>query len=78
MPKYKVYVPYLLYVVVNVNAEDQEDAIDRAQDYAPVAYCGNGGCDKLVGISESNASVEVTDRSVELFTVPDIEVEEIE
>lgn len=77
MKKYKVYVPYILTIVCEVEAKDLDDAVDQACQEEPEYFCGNGGCDKLVGVIGDHLSIEVGEGSAELMTVPDIIVEEI-
>jgi len=68
MAKYKVTFKTSLYVDVIVEADSVDDAISLAeQDVYVSGYCGNGGCDKLVGVSDSNMSVYADDD----FEVPD-------
>ena len=68
MKKYKVEVPYIVYVTAIVEAENKDDAIDAAFDDEGVGltgYCGNGGFGKLVGVYGSNLSVEAWDEYYE-------------
>jgi len=68
MPRYEVRIPYCLWMTVKVEADDQEAAIDAAFDVDyPSHYCGNGGTgDKLVGVSDRDASVEVCDEPLDI------------
>jgi len=46
-------------ITIEVEAENEEEAIELAQEDAYVsAYCGNGGCDKLIGVSKAHISIE--------------------
>lgn len=57
--KYQVVIPYPVWVKVEVEAGDKEAAIDQAFNEGSLCgYSGNGGYDKLVGVSSKNASVE--------------------
>ena len=59
MNKYKVTIPFVCFVSVEVEAEDKEDAVDVAYDEASLqTFAGNGGWDKLIGVSSSNHTVE--------------------
>jgi hypothetical protein len=61
MPKYIVEIPYLVFVTVTIEAENEEEAIDIALDEASIgAYCGNGGHDKLIGVT-GDASIYCDD-----------------
>lgn len=76
MKKFRVSVPYVVWVSVEVDAEDQESAIEASFEEAFLTgYCGNGGTDKLVGVS-GGASVEAGDTPIDFGGVG-IEVEEI-
>lgn len=75
MKKYRVGIPYVAWVYTTVEANDEDDAIDKAMRNTPTAYCGNGGSDKLVGVSRLNSSIEISDCESSNYEVPDIEVE---
>lgn len=77
MPKFLVRVPYCVWVNVKVEAGDTEEAERLAYSMAGLsAYCGNGGSDKLIGVSDSNASVEACDVPLD-FEIIHTEVEEM-
>ena len=79
MPKYKVTIPYACFVTVEVEADNKEDAEDKANDEVYIgSYAGNGGSNKLIGVSEPNMSIEVNEESIEGVDVFSIEVEEVE
>lgn len=62
--KYKVTIPYAVWVTIEVEAEDKESAIDEAaSDIYIQGYCGNGGTDKLIGVTEG--SIEAGDTPLE-------------
>ena len=62
MKKFKVTFKTSLYVDVIVEAETEDEAINEAEQSVYInGYCGNGGCDKLVGVSDSNMSVYADD-----------------
>lgn len=59
--KYLVKGKVELMVEVTVEAENEEEAIEKAYDNIGInSYCGNGGVDKLVGVDsmdEAKASI---------------------
>ena len=70
MKTYRVEIPYLVYVIAVVEAEDKDSAIDSAFDEGAslTGYCGNGGSGKLVGVYGENLSVEAADEYYESDT----------
>ncbi len=59
MRKFSVTAALPVYITVIVDAESGGDAIDKAfEQFYLSAYAGNGGYNKLVGVSESNVSIE--------------------
>ncbi|WP_417459147.1 hypothetical protein [Kordiimonas sp.] len=81
MPKYKVHVPYIATVTATVEADDEESAIEAAlQESQPSQLVGNGGYDKLIGVSNTNEvtlSIECGEGEIEGEIKLAIEVEEI-
>jgi len=66
MKKFRVIVPFPVWVSVVVEAEDEESAIDCAiEDASITSFVGNGGTDKLVGVYGSNCSIEAGDVPLE-------------
>ena len=62
--KYRVTVPYAVFVTVEVEAESKQDAEDAACDEIYISnFCGNGGSDKLIGVTEG--SIEAGDTPLE-------------
>lgn len=63
MKKYIVTGYTRVIVEVTVEAENEEEAIEKAYDNVSIAsYCGNGGTDKLIGVcntDEATASIYV-------------------
>lgn len=59
MKKFKVYGQYTITVMKEVWANNEGDAIQKADDKfgGVMEYVGNGGYDKLVGVSESDESI---------------------
>jgi transcription elongation factor Elf1 len=63
MKKFKVYGNVNVVVTKEVWANSPEEAMEKAQERLSglTAYCGNGGYDKLVGVENSDESVDVFD-----------------
>lgn len=61
--KYCVFGKTTVYVTVIVSAMDEEEAIELAGEQLPklMDFDGNGGMDKLVGVTEDNESVLAED-----------------
>lgn len=58
--KYTVTMPIICNVYIEVEAESEEEAIELAhEEYGVSNFCGNGGSDKLIGVYESNHSIDV-------------------
>lgn len=59
--KYNVTIPFLIWASVEVEADDENEAIESAlNDTALTTYCGNGGTSKLCG-TYCRADLEVGD-----------------
>lgn len=58
MKKYVVYGKVLTWVCVKLEAEDKEDALERAYDECSsvMALVGNGGTDKIIGVNNSDSA----------------------
>lgn len=77
MPKFLVRVPYCVWVNIEVDADDAEQAQEAAwADCGLFAFCGNGGSNKLVGVTASNVTVEACEEPLD-FDGLSVEVEEI-
>lgn len=60
--KYKIPFEARVTVYVDVEAEDQESAIEEAHQQVYLSgYVGNGGHGKLIGVSDKNMTVEAGD-----------------
>lgn len=61
--KFRVYGTATIGITITVEAEDIEEAIDNAHDEfnGLRSYVGNGGRDKLIGVQESNVSIDPGD-----------------
>lgn len=74
--KYAAYVPYIVHVRVEVEADSEDEARDFAYDEAVISgYCGNGGTDKLIGVT-GDASIDVGEVAEGNFTL-EIDLEEL-
>lgn len=58
MKKYAVYGKVTAFVYVELEAEDKEDAIERAYDECSsvMAFAGNGGTDKIIGVCDTDSA----------------------
>ena len=76
MKKYIVTGYANVVVEVTVEAENEEEAIQKAYDNASIDnYCGNGGVDKLIGVcdtDEATASI-YADSELEFAEVEEVE-----
>lgn len=60
MKKFRVTAAIPVFVSIEVEAENEEDAIEAAHEggFYLTSFIGNGGSDKLVGVCGNNMSVE--------------------
>lgn len=58
MKKYAVYGKVVAWVCVELEAEDQEEAIEKAYDECSsvMAFVGNGGTDKIIGVCDTDTA----------------------
>lgn len=71
--KYLVKGKVELMVEVTVEAENEEEAIEKAYDNIGInSYCGNGGVDKLVGVDSTDEA------KASIYPDGDIEYDEAE
>lgn len=63
MKKFRVHGTVVVCVSMEVEAEDAGGALETADDTfgTVTGYAGNGGWDKLIGVSGSNESIECND-----------------
>lgn len=63
MKKYRVYGTATVTVTKEVWANNEDEALEKAYDALPylIAYCGNGGGDKLIGVEGYDETVEAFD-----------------
>ena len=74
--RYRVTIPCPVWITAVVDSDDKESAIDDALDVGTLGrYVGNGGNDKLIGVNDSNISIEAGEIPLESAGVS-IEVEE--
>lgn len=77
MKKYIVSGEVTAYISVELEAENEEEAISKAYEECsgPMNFIGNGGCDKLIGVCDTvNAIVSINcDDEVEYTEVEEIE-----
>jgi len=66
MPKYRVTVTFPVFVTCEVEAENEDEAREEGS-FLPslTSYVGNGGCNKLVGPTDSEMSIEPGDIPLE-------------
>ena len=73
MKKYIVTGYTRVIVEVVVEAENKEDAIEKAYDNVSIdSYCGNGGSDKLIGVWDTDEA------TVSIYPDSELEYEEVE
>ena len=55
MKKYRVSVPFVVWVSLEVEADDQEAAEEKGYIEASIqSYMGNGSSDRLIGVTEGS------------------------
>lgn len=75
MKKYTVTGYANVVVEVTVEAENEEEAIEKASQNVSIDnYCGNGGVDKLIGVCDTDEAIASIYSDSELDYV---EVEEV-
>lgn len=77
MKKYIVTGKVTAFISVELEAENKKEAIKKAYQECsgPMNFVGNGGCDKLIGVCDTdNADVSIAcDDEVEYTEVEEIE-----
>lgn len=73
MNRYRVYGHTSVTVVIEVNAESEADAYEEALNQLNClkSYVGNGGTDKLIGVSGEDESVGA-DEEIEYDDIEDL------
>lgn len=73
MKKYIVTGYTRVIVEVVVEAENKEDAIEKAYDNVSIdSYCGNGGSDKIIGVCDTDEA------TASIYAADELEYEEVE
>lgn len=55
-------IPFIVYINVTVEAESENEAIEKTEEVRLSSFMGNGGKgDKMVGVSAPNMTVEASD-----------------
>lgn len=62
--KYKLSIPFAIYVEKEVEADSEEDAIEQAYEVSLTNFVGNGGTSKLVG-TYCHSDIECNDQPID-------------
>jgi hypothetical protein len=77
MKKYIVTSKVTAFISVKLEAENKKEAIEKAYEECsgPINFVGNGGCDKLIGVCNTDsADVSIAcDDEVEYTEVEEVE-----
>lgn len=59
MKKYIVSGKVTAYIEVKLEAENEKEAIEKAYEECsgPMNFVGNGGCDKLIGVCDTDDAI---------------------
>lgn len=59
MKKYAVYGKVTIFVCVELEAENEKEAIEKAYEECsgPTSFAGNGGYDKLIGVYDTDDAI---------------------
>jgi hypothetical protein len=75
MSTYKVTLPFIVYVTAEIEADNEEKAIEEATgNLALTNYCGNGGDDRLVGSWNTSNTLEPGDLIDHIDYLPTVEL----
>lgn len=67
MKKFRVAVPFIVWVDVDVKAEDKDEAIEAATQEAFLTnYAGNGSTTNLIGNDISGSVIEAGEEFIEI------------
>ena len=67
MPKYRVTVPFACFVSIEIEADNEDEAKEEAEQEACInAYVGNGGSDMLIGVDGDGESIEAGDTPLDM------------
>lgn len=77
MKKYIVTGKVTAFISVEIEAENEEEAIEKAYEECsgPMNFVGNGGCDKLIGVCDTDDAIVsiACDDEVEYTEVEEVE-----
>lgn len=77
MKKYIVSGKTTAFISVEIEAESKEEAIKKAYEECsgPMSFVGNGGCDKLIGVCDTDDAIVsiACDDKVEYTEVEEVE-----
>lgn len=77
MKKYIVFGKVTAYIEVELEAENEKEAIEKAYEECsgPMNFVGNGGCDKLIGVCDTDDAIVsiACDDEVEYTEVEEVE-----
>ena len=78
MKKYRIPYKGTLTVYVEVEAENKDEAIEKAEevDTSISQFCGNGGCDKLIGVYDSDEG-EISIEGDDWLEISEDDIEEV-
>lgn len=59
MKKYIVYGKVTAFISVKLEAENKKEAIEKAYEECsePMGFVGNGGCNKLIGVCDTDDAI---------------------
>lgn len=59
MKKYIVTGKVTAFISVELEAENKKEAIEKAYEECsgPMGFVGNGGCDKLIGVCDTDSAI---------------------
>lgn len=77
MKKYIVTGKVIAFISVEIEAENKKEAIEKAYEECsgPMNFVGNGGCDKLIGVCDTDDAIVsiACDDEVEYTEVEEVE-----
>ena len=77
MKKYIVFGKVTAYIEVELEAENEKEAIEKAYEECagPMGFAGNGGYDKLIGVCDTDDAIVsiACDDEVEYTEVEEVE-----